>query len=121
MNLTTQQITFLKDIPSNIEVDMTSGWRYHFFDCLSPQEIDLYLNLIDEDKIYLIIPVFSGSKLLSKPTLHISDPFLINCKSNPFLITRFISEQWNSSGFVFNESAIFTFSFKFKRVLLHEK
>jgi len=65
--LSKDHISFLNDVPSNIQVDMTSGWRYHYFDSISPQEINLYLNQIDDNSIYLIIPLFGTSKLLSNP------------------------------------------------------
>jgi hypothetical protein len=32
MNLPTDKIVFLSDVPSNIKVDMTSGWRQYYFD-----------------------------------------------------------------------------------------
>jgi hypothetical protein len=119
--LSTDQITFLSDVPSNLEVDMTSGWRYHYFNAFSPSEIHLYLRLIEDNKIFLIIPLFGTSKLLSKPILHMSHPFLINKESNPLLISGFILEQWKSSGFYMGPETDFTFSFKFKRVSLDYK
>jgi len=87
------QITFLKDIPSNIEVEKTSGWRHHYFDG-SIQELSTFIKLIGDDKIYLLIPLFAGSKSLKNATLNLSEPFLVDNKSNPKLIIKFILEQW---------------------------
>lgn len=113
--LSTNQISFLRDVPSNINVDMTSGWRYHYFDG-SIGELSSFIKLIGDDKIYLLIPLFSKSKSLSAPTLNLSEPFLVNNRSNSNLIIKFILEQWNSSGFQIGEGITITFSFKFKRV-----
>jgi hypothetical protein len=74
MNLTTNNITFLKDVHSSIKIDMSSGWRYHYFDG-SIYELSTFIKLIGDDKIYLLIPLFASSKSLSKATLNLSEPF----------------------------------------------
>jgi hypothetical protein len=121
MNLSTTNITFLRNVPSDIKVDMRSGWRPHYFDGLSINEISSFIKLIGDDKIYLLIPLFAGSKSLSKSTLNLSEPFLVNNKSNSDLITKFIIDQWKSSGFNIKQDTLITFSFKFKRVWLTYK
>jgi hypothetical protein len=59
------------------------------------------------------------SDSLSKPRLRLSNPFLVNNKSNPILIIKFIEEQWNSSGF--NIDTTVNFYIEFKRVFLSLK
>lgn len=98
MNLTTNQITFLRNVHSSIKVDMTSGWRHHYFDG-SIEELSTFIKLIGDDKIYLLIPLISASKSIQSPTLNISEPFLVDNKSNSALIINFILDQWKSSGF----------------------
>jgi hypothetical protein len=120
MNLTTKQITFLRDIPSDIKVDMTSGWRHHYFDG-SINELSTFLKLIGDDKIYLLIPLFASSKSLKIATLNLSEPFLVNNKSNSNLIIKFILEQWDSSGFELRKDTLLSFSFKWKRVWFSHK
>jgi hypothetical protein len=51
MNLTTNNISFLKDIDSSIKVDMRSGWRPYYFDGFSIDEISSFINSIGDDKI----------------------------------------------------------------------
>ena len=116
MNLTNYDITFLKFIPSDIKVDMKSGWRHHYFDGFSIGEISSFIEKIGDDKIYLLIPLFAASESLQIATLNLSEPFLVNNQSNSALITKFIVNQWNSSGFNKKEDREITFSFKFKRV-----
>ncbi len=120
MNLSRNNITFLKDVPSNLKVDLTSGWRYHYFDG-SLSDLSSFIKLIGDDKIYLLIPLFASSKSLSHATLNLSEPFLVNNKSNSALIIKFILEQWNSCGFDIKPDTIISFSFKFKRVWLTYK
>jgi hypothetical protein len=121
MNLTRNKITFLRHVPSDIKVDMTSGWRHHYFDGFSIGEISSFIESIGDDRIYLLIPLFASSESLSIATLNLSEPFLVDNKSNPALIAEFIIDQWNSSGFNKKQDIDFTFSFKFKRVWLTYK
>lgn len=120
MNLTRNQITFLSEVPLNIEVDRTSGWRYHYFDG-SLHELSTFIKLIGGDKIYLLIPLFAGSKSLKNATLNLSEPLLVDNKSNPKLIIKFILEQWVTSGFEIRNGVKIIFSFKFKRVWFNYK
>jgi len=121
MNLTTKQITFLSDIHPTINVDKTSGWRFHKFDGLSIWDIQTFVKLIGDDKIYLLIPNFGDSHSLKNARLRLSDPFLVNNKSNPILIFNFIKEQWKSSGFSMKETTPISFYFEFKQVYLSYK
>jgi hypothetical protein len=121
MNLSTTQISFLKDVQSNLNVDSKSGWRYRFFQEFSIYEISTFIKLIEDDKIYMIIPQFASSKSLSQARLNLCEDFLVNNKSNPMLITKFILEQWNNSGFNINQGNTISFCFKFKRVWLTYK
>jgi len=120
MNLTKNQITFLRDVPADINVDMTSGWRHHYFDG-SISELSTFIKLIGDNKIYLLIPLFLGSNSLQNATLNLSEPFLVDNKSNSALIINFIGEQWDSSGFSLREGTRITFCFKFKRVWFNYK
>lgn len=115
MNLPTNKITFLRDVPSNIKVDMTSGWRHYYFDG-SISELSTFIKLIGDDKIYLLIPLFANSTSPKSATLNLSEPFLVYNKSNSGLIIKFILQQWKSSGFELRKGTIITFSLKFKRV-----
>jgi hypothetical protein len=58
-DLTTTNITFLRDVPSHIKIDMRSGWRHHYFDG-SIEELSTFIKLIADDKTYLLIPLFAG-------------------------------------------------------------
>jgi hypothetical protein len=121
MNLTTNKITFLRHVPSDLKVDMGAGWRHHYFNNFSIGEISSFIESIKDDKIYLLIPLFASSQSLQIATLNLSEPFLINNKSNPELIAKFIIDQWNSSGFELKQDTIIVFSFKFKRVWISYK
>lgn len=114
MNLSTNNITFLREMPSNINVDKTSGWLHHYFDVLS--EIPSFIKLIGDGKIYLIIPFMATSKSLSNPRLILSQPFLVNNKSTSILIAKFVLNQCESSEFNVNGASSLYIGFEFKEV-----
>jgi hypothetical protein len=118
MKLTISKISFLKDIDPSIKVDMRTDWRHHWFEDFSVDDISSFLTSIGDEKIYLIIPLFSSSKDYLKPSLNLSEPFLVNNRSNPVLITKFLLEQWQSSGFAIYKGTKISLSFKWKRVWL---
>jgi hypothetical protein len=62
-------------------------------DGLNIYDISSFIKLIEDDKIYMIIPQFAGSKSLSQARLNLSEDFLVNNKSNPMLIAEFIFKQ----------------------------
>jgi len=121
MVLSKTKITFLKDVPSDMKVDNSSGWRFRYFDSINRHEIWTFIKLIRDEKIYLLIPLFVDTRSISKPTLHLSHPFLVNNESNSALITEFVLDQWKSSGYNFKEDTNVIFSFKFKRVWISYK
>jgi len=120
MNLPNNKIIFLRDVPSNIKVNMTSGWRQYYFDG-SINDLSFFIRSIKDYNIYLLIPLFTNSTSLKNATLHLSEPFFVNNESNPALIIKFILEQWYSSGFSLNHTKLIKFSIKFKRVWFTNK
>jgi hypothetical protein len=46
-----------------------------------------------DDEIFLLIPIFIDGKSQSKAKLILSDPFLVDNKSNSNLIIKFILDQ----------------------------
>jgi hypothetical protein len=62
-----------------------------------------------------LIPLFASSKSVSDATLNLSEPFLVNNRSNSDLIIKFILSQWNTSGFSLKQDTNITFSLKLKR------
>jgi len=116
LDLSRTEITFLRDIPSNIKIDMDSGWKFNTFYDFSLIEINTYIKSMEDNETYMIVPVFTTSVTTYSAVLNLSSPFLIDNRSNPLLIIDFIANQWKTSGFT-NELRII-FLFKLKRVRL---
>jgi hypothetical protein len=62
-------------------------------DSFTTQDVIDFIRKIADDNTYLIIPMFSTEKSLTSPFLTLSDPFLVNNKSNSILIVEFILKQ----------------------------
>jgi len=113
-NLSITKITFLNAIPSTVKVDTSSKVKYHTFESLTFFEIKKFVLSITEGNTYLVTPIFSVANMKNKPMLLLSEPFLINNRSNSMLIHNFIVSQWNDSGF--NVDQDIQFSFRYKKV-----
>lgn len=120
MELTRYNITFLRNVPSDIKIDMSTRWRYHYFNG-SIAELDSYIKLIKDDSIYLLIPIFADSNSITSATLNLSQPFLVDNKSNSVLIINFILAKYKTSIFEIKQGISVTFALKFKRVWFHYK
>jgi len=119
--LTRTSITYLKCVPNYIKIDMNSGWQFLLLPDLSLYEIQNYIKSIEKEKIFMIIPIFSTSLDLDKGLLNLSQPFLVDNKSNAHLITKLVVDQWNISGFNIYSDRKITFLFKTKRVWFKQK
>nr|YP_009487203.1 hypothetical protein [Russula abietina]AWB36105.1 hypothetical protein [Russula abietina] len=87
MNLSTNNISFLRDVHSSVEINMTSKWKYHSFNEFNIYEINTFIKSIDEWQIYLIIPLFTA--INSEATLNFSSKYkyqFINYTTREFII-----------------------------------
>ena len=122
MNLSTNKITFLKDLNKSIKIDLKSEWRLHYCQALCFDDIYEFIWLLDNNSSfnnsYLIDPLIKSS--CSGVSLKLSSAFLVNNRSNPVLFYKFLIQQWENSGFDLNPKALHTFAFNYKKVWLIE-
>ena len=120
--LSTINITFLKDLNKSIKVDTRSEWRLHYCNALCFDDIYHFIQLLDNNSSfynsYLIDPLIKSS--CSGVSLKLSSAFLVNNRSNSKLISNFLIQQWENSGFDLNPKALHTFAFNYKKVWLSE-
>jgi len=115
MELTTKNITFLKDLDPQYKLDLRSGWMYYNFPVsvfISLGEIETFIKSIKSNTIYLITPLLRTSVV----RVSLSSSFLVNNRSNPILIHYFIIQQWRNSGFNINGTKEVTFTIQYKGV-----
>jgi hypothetical protein len=120
-NFTTTKIDFLNNIDKSISIDKSARFHYLKIYTWEASNIAYFLKHIKYNDVYTVFPFISTSGLIKDPYLRLSDPFLVNTKSNPTLIFNFIDEQWKSSGFSMKETPPISLYFEFKRVYLSYK
>jgi hypothetical protein len=114
--LTRTSITHFRDIPSNIHINMDSGWNWNTFQGFSLYEVNSYIKSLEDNKTFMIVPVFTTNLTSDFVAVNLSSPFLIDNRSNPILIMDYLVYQWEHSGLSNKLKIIFLF--KLKRVWL---
>lgn len=93
MNISTKSITFLENIPKNIDVIKTEKSFYFKSFLIQHETISRFICGLPENQVFLINPFISRYDLSSDPYLTLSKQFLIYNKSNPNLITNYLIRQ----------------------------
>lgn len=92
--ITTNKISFLRNLDKRIELNKTGKFSYHTsIDLMGPNSIWTFIQGLEEGKIYAIIPLLSKNATPDEPYIVLSQTFLITKYSNHRLISSFISEK----------------------------
>lgn len=91
--ISTERVTFLVDISKNIEVNKIGKSYYQKMFKINLDRIKIFINNIEDNKIYLINPFISVKCSIDTPYLNLSRQFLLTNKSHPELIFNFLNEQ----------------------------
>ena len=115
--ITTNNISFLWNLDKRIELNKTGKFSYHIF-LLGTSNIWGFLERLEEDKIYAIIPLLSKNNKSDEPYIVLSQTFLVTRKSNYRLIMEFISNKTNLTYDLYNmdEDNNLYLTFKYKEV-----
>lgn len=124
MNISIKRITFLEQVPKNIEVIKNRSFYFKSF-LIQHEIISQFIYTIPEDIVLLINPFISKYDNSSDPYLTLSKQFLVTNKSNPSLITSYLIKQLEKSEQDFGISLYIENShhliFKCKSVTFEEK
>jgi hypothetical protein len=83
-------ITFLKDINEFCKVTFLGKYKYfktYFFDL---QSINEFIQLLEDDTIYVVIPIISKSGKTDDPYLILSKQILVTSYSNPDIVRNYL-------------------------------
>lgn len=94
--ISTKEISFLWNIDKRIELNKTGIFSYHSF-FLGSSNIWGFLQGLEDDKVYAIIPLLSKNRRADQPHIVLSQTFLITRKSNYRLITTYITNKINDT------------------------
>ena len=96
-HVTIENISFLYKLDKRIDLNKSGNFNYHTFLELHISEIWKFLNQLEDDKFYAVIPLFSRNARPDQPYIVLSQTFLVSKNSNFILITKFISKNLNKT------------------------
>lgn len=91
--ISTKQITFLNELDNRIDIDKYGPFKYHKSSNFEQEDIKHFLNILENNKIYIIIPFISKNCRINEPYIILSRQILITNKSNDLLLSGFINEK----------------------------
>jgi|ERR1700744_6760458 len=116
--ITSQQVTFLKDINKTVNINKHGEYKYFKIPLLDIRTIFSFIESLDGEKLYLIIPFISPACKLDEPYLILSKQFLISKYSNELVIHDFLNSQFEDAIINFGMSDIqhYYLIFKYKSI-----
>lgn len=91
--ISTKQITFLNELDNRIDIDKYGPFKYHKSFNFEQEDIKQFLNILEDNKIYIIIPFISKNCKVNEPHIILSRQILVTNSSNELLISNFINEE----------------------------
>lgn len=120
--ISTDCITFLIDIDKVINIEKNGKYYYDKSFKIELENINNFLNNLEDDEVYLINPLISINCKYNDPYLTLSRQFLVTNQSKPKLITNFIINMFNKAKKEFNfDVDNFYLLLKYKKVYLTYK
>jgi len=121
--LSTKEISFLNDLDTRIKIIKDGKFKYYKMLYLELDDIKNFLNNLDHDKIYTLIPFISVNNRSDEPYTVLSRQILITRNSKPVLINNYANNKINKAFELFNsdiKNSYYTI-FKYKQVKINFK
>ena len=119
--ISTEEITYLKDIDKRIKINKYGKFNYYKIYDFNHSKIWNFIYKLEENKVYTLIPFLSKNDRPDEPYIVLSQQILITYNSNPILLTKFINNKINETFDLYNINKIedITIIFKFKSVKIN--
>lgn len=91
--ISTKEITYLKDLDKRININKYGKYYYYKIYEFNNSNIWNFLNELDENKIYILIPFISANNRPDEPYIILSQQILITNNSNSLLISEYINNK----------------------------
>jgi hypothetical protein len=116
--ISSSEITFMKDLGDCLTVTPMSKYKYFNMYCFETLPIRDFINILDEDQIYILIPFISMDGKLDDPYLILSRQILVTQYSNIYVIQGYLHKQYLKSKDHFNlyELEDYKCYFKYRKV-----
>jgi hypothetical protein len=101
--ISTKNISLLKDLDQKINIIKHGKFKYYkMVDDLILEDIKNFINNLDDDKLYTLIPFISINDRYDEPFMVLSQQILITRKSNPILLINYIDNKTQDAFSLFN-------------------
>ena len=101
--ISTKNISLLKDLDQKINIIKHGKFKYYkMVNDLILEDIKNFINNLDDDKLYTLIPFISINDRYDEPFMVLSQQILITRKSNPILLINYIDNKTQDAFSLFN-------------------
>lgn len=91
--ISTKDISYLYNLDKRIRINAEGIYNFQTFVELHFYDVRRFFHKLEDDKIYVVIPILSKNNTPDQPFIVLSQQFLITRKSNFLLITRHLSDK----------------------------
>ena len=115
--ISVNEITFLKEMDNRININKF-GKYYHKNLDFGYNKIWRFLNGLEDNKIYVLIPLISKNNRPDQPYIVLSQQILVSNNSNATVITEYITSKFDEMVglYEFNDPTNLQLTFKYKLV-----
>jgi hypothetical protein len=115
--ISVSEITFLKEMDNRININKFGKYCHKNLD-FGYNKIWRFLNGLDDNKIYVLIPLISRNNRPDQPYIVLSQQILVSNNSNATVITEYITSKFDEMVglYEFNDTTNLQLTFKYKLV-----
>jgi len=118
--ISTKEITYLKDLDKRIKLNKYGKFNYWRIYEIRNYKIWSFLNELEDNKVYTLIPYISANDRKDEPIIVLSQQILITSNSNSLLINDYINNKIIETKYLYNITELEgVLIFKFKEVKIN--
>lgn len=91
--ISTKEITYLKDLDKRIKINKYGKFNYWKIYESRNSKILQFFSQLEDNKVYIIIPMFSKNDRPDEPFITLSQQFLVTSNSNSLLTSDFVNNK----------------------------
>lgn len=115
--ISTKEITHLKDLDKRIKLNLYGKFYYWRIYEIKNSKILSFLNELEDNKVYTLIPYISANDKTNEPFIVLSQQILITSNSNSLLINDYINDKIKDTINLYNITELEgVLIFKYKQV-----
>lgn len=115
-----KEITYLKDLDKRIKLNLYGRFNYWRIYEINNSKIWQFLNELEDNKVYTLIPYISANDKTNEPFIVLSQQILITSNSNSLLINECINNKIIETKNLYNITQLEgVLIFKYKQVKIN--